>query len=262
MKQALKVTLLYWRVALLNELQYRINFFLQLFQSLLSLFTGLVGLALIFRQTNQLAGWSQNELLVVLGIYTLLGGLMRASIYPSMMKLLQDIIEGNLDFALTKPVDSQLIVSVRAVEIWQLIDVVLGSGVIIYAMLGLHQSLGVWQVLSFIFALGLGSILLYCFCLCITTIAFWATRADNIIELFQGVYQAGRVPVSIYPGWLRVLLTFLVPVAFAISVPAEALTNRLTWQTLLMAIGFSLLMALFTRWFWRFGIKSYSGASA
>jgi ABC-2 type transport system permease protein len=32
-------------------------------------------------------------------------------------------------------------------------------------------------------------------------------RGDDIIELYQGLYQAGRFPVSIYPGWLRGTLT-------------------------------------------------------
>jgi len=32
-----------------------------------------------------------------------------------------------------------------------------------------------------------------------------------MVNLFQGVYAAGRWPVGIYPDWLRVGLTFLVP---------------------------------------------------
>ena len=60
-------------------------------------------------------------------------------------------------------------------------------------------------------------------------------RVDEIVELFAGVYQAGRWPVSIYPDWLRVGLTFLVPIAFAVTVPAEAFTQRLSAGTLGLA---------------------------
>ena len=55
--------------------------------------------------------------------------------------------------------------------------------------------------------------------------------------IFQSMYEAGRWPVSLYPGWLRFALTFLVPVAFATTVPAEALTGRLNGQTLLGAVA-------------------------
>ena len=53
-----------------------------------------------------------------------------------------------------------------------------------------------------------------------------------------------------------------MPIAFAVTVPAEALTGRLTVETLALAAGFALLLFLVTRWFWRFGLRHYSGASA
>jgi ABC-2 type transport system permease protein len=76
------------------------------------------------------------------------------------------------------------------------------------------------------------------------------------------MYQAGRWPVSIYPTLLRVLLTFLVPVAFAVTVPAEAVVGRLTWPTLAAALGLALVIFTAARRFWRHGVRSYSGASA
>jgi ABC-2 type transport system permease protein len=85
---------------------------------------------------------------------------------------------------------------------------------------------------------------------------------DELHELFEGVYQSGRWPVGIYPGWLRIGLTFLVPIAFAVTVPAEALAGRLTPGTLALAAAFGLALVAFTRWFWRFGLRHYSGASA
>ena len=81
-------------------------------------------------------------------------------------------------------------------------------------------------------------------------------------ELFEGVFQTGRWPIGIYPPWLRFSVTFLVPIAFAVTVPAEALTSRLDWETLALAIGFACVFFAFTRWFWRFGLSRYSGASA
>ena len=85
---------------------------------------------------------------------------------------------------------------------------------------------------------------------------------DEIHELFEGVYQSGRWPVTIYPGWLRISLTFLVPIAFAVTIPAEALTSRLTVETLVLAAAFAVFLFLVTRWWWRFGLRHYSGASA
>jgi len=57
-------------------------------------------------------------------------------------------------------------------------------------------------------------------------------------------------------------VTFLVPIAFAVTVPAQAVTSRLQWQTLALAVVFATVLFVFARWFWRFGLRRYSGASA
>ena len=104
--------------------------------------------------------------------------------------------------------------------------------------------------------------MVYCFWLILTSIAFWVIRVFEMVGMFQSLYAAGRWPISIYPTWLRLGLTFLVPVAFAVTVPAEALTARLTPLTLLGALGVAILLFAAARLIWRAGTRRYSGASA
>jgi ABC-2 type transport system permease protein len=110
--------------------------------------------------------------------------------------------------------------------------------------------------------IALGAVMIYCFWLAITTGAFWLVRMDEIQELFDGVYRAGMYPVGIYPTWLRFGLTFLVPIAFAITVPAEAVTSRLGWGTVALALVVAVLLVVVSRAFWKLGLRHYSGASS
>jgi ABC-2 type transport system permease protein len=250
------------RVGALFELQYRVNFFLQLFQSVVALATAVAVILLVFLYTPSLGGWSPWELMVVVGVHTALGGVIRALIQPSMQRLMEDIREGTLDFVLTKPVDAQLLVSVRQVSVWQLVDVVVGLGVVVVALTQLGLGIGIEHVAVFLVALALGAVMIYCLWMVITTGAFWIVRMEHVAELFNGLYQAGRWPVGLYPGWLRVLFTALVPLAFAVTLPAEALTGRAGWLALGGAALFTAVLATFTRWFWRVGVRNYAGASA
>jgi ABC-2 type transport system permease protein len=253
---------LFLRVGAMNELQYRANLAVQLFQSAISLLTGLAVLALVFGQTQSLAGWSQPELLAVMGVHILMGGLIGTAVQPNMERLMADVREGTLDYVLTKPEDAQVLVSVREFRIWQSVDVVIGAVVLGIAIAQLQSGVGVAAALAFAVALTLGTVMIYCFWLILTTGAFFIVRMDELHELWEGIYQSGRWPVGLYPGWLRISLTFLVPIAFAVTVPAEALTARLTPETLALAAGFTLLLVLVSRWWWRFGLRHYSGASA
>jgi ABC-2 type transport system permease protein len=258
----LRLFALFFRVGALNELQYRANFAIQVFQSLVALGTGLAVIGLVFSQTTHLNDWTQPELLVVMGVHILMGGVIKTFIQPNMVRLMTDVREGTLDFVLTKPEDSQVLVSVREFRIWQVIDVVIGLVVLIIGAAQVQASVGLPQAVAFVVALLLGASMIYCFWLILTVGAFWIVRMDEIHELFEGIYQSGRWPVTIYPGWLRISLTFLVPIAFAVTVPAEAITSRLTPETLALAAAFAVGLFLFTRWWWRFGLRHYSGASA
>ena len=260
--RALGLAWQFFKIGSLNELQYRANFFLQLLQSSIAVVTAIVVLKLVYSHTDELNGWSESELLVVMGIQILLGGVIKAAIQPNMYRLMEDVREGKLDFALTKPEDSQLLVSVREVRIWYSVDVVSGAAVLAYGAVGLERAVGVADTLLFVAMLLVGTLTIYCFWLVVSTIAFWAVNIWSVLELFDGVYQTGRWPVSIYPGWLRIGVTFIVPIAFAITVPAEAVTSRLEWTTVALACGFAVALFVFTRWWWRFGLRFYSGASA
>ena len=85
----LRLLVVFFRVSVLNETAYRVNFFLQLFQSLLELGTALAGLAVIFSFTNSLGGWSPNEMLALVGVYFLVGGIISLVIQPGMSALIE-----------------------------------------------------------------------------------------------------------------------------------------------------------------------------
>lgn len=259
---ALRVSWLYLKLGVLNELQYRVNFFVSLLQVAIALTTGLVVLALVYSHTEELNGWTQPELLCVLGIQILMGGVIRTSIQPNMMRLIEEVRDGKLDFTLTKPEDAQVLVSVREVRIWQVVDVISGAVVLGVGLSRITTGVGPLDALAFAVALLIGAVLIYCFWLVLATAAFWVVNMWHAVELFDGIFQTGRWPIGIYPPWLRFGVTFLVPIAFAVTVPAEALTSRLDWQTLLLALVFVVALFTATRRFWRFGLRSYTGASA
>jgi ABC-2 type transport system permease protein len=253
---------LYFRLGTLNELQYRANFFVAAFQSVLALGVGLIVLSLVYSHTAKLNGWSESELLVVLGIQILLGGVIHATIQPNMERLIDEVRDGKLDFALTRPEDAQAIVSLREVRIWQAVDILSGAVVIAVGIARLQNGIGVGEAIGFLALLLLGAVLLYCFWLILATGAFWVVRMWFLAELFEGMYQTGRWPIGIYPGWLRYSMTYLVPIGLAVTVPAEAVTSRLHWGTVATAAGFAVVLFAFTRWFWGVGLRRYSGASA
>ena len=252
----------YLRLSVLNELQYRANLLMQTFSSVLQLGIGLAGIALVFYNTDTLAGWQPAELLIVLGVYTVISGVSRSIIQPNMSQLMENIYDGLLDYTLTKPEDSQLLISITRFEPWRLVDVIVGAVIIGIGVNNLASGIGYAQGLVFAVLLLCGAIIVYCFWLAVMTLTFWVIRMWEAFGMIEAVYQAGRWPIGIYPSWLRIGLTFIVPVAFAVTVPAEALTDRLTLDILGLALFVTVLAIAASRLVWLRGLKSYSGATA
>lgn len=257
-----RLALSHYRASALNELQYRINFWVQLVNSLLALGTGLVAIVVVYSHTESLGGWSEPELLAVLGVHMMIGGVLRTFIEPNMWRLIDDVEWGKLDYVLTRPADSQLIVSVRSINLWSTIDVVLGVGVVVWALVEMPGRSSPWTTAGFLVALVCGSLIIYSVWLTAVTVVFRAVNIGDLMQILNGVYEAGRWPVGLYPLWLRGTLTVVVPLAFAITVPAEILSGRVGYWWIFAAVGVTALALIVVRRSWKLGIRHYSGASA
>ncbi len=125
-----------------------------------------------------------------------------------------------------------------------------------------NGALSAVQVVSFVVALTCGLALVYCLLLSLATLAFWFVRVENLLVIYGAFVDAARFPVDIYPGWLRLTLSSVAPIGIAVTVPAEALAGKLDVVGLGAIVVATILAWIFTRWFWRFGLRSYTGASA
>jgi ABC-2 type transport system permease protein len=261
MKQ-LRLIALFFKLGTMSEMEYRSNFFIHAWEAIMILATGLSVLWVVFSQTQRIDGWTLNELLMVLGIYFFFYGLINMTISPSIKKFMKDVWNGDLDYILTKPENHQLMASARQIVVWSFTEVLIGIGIAITSLYRLRTSIGFGQSIMFLLTIAAGAIMLYSFWLIIGTLSFWTTKIENLLLVFYSMYEAGRWPVGMYPFWLKYSLVFVVPVALAVTVPAEAVIGRLNWSVVGISLAIAIPQYFFARWFFRFGIRRYSGASA
>jgi ABC-2 type transport system permease protein len=262
-RHGVRVLRAYVSVGAANLLQYRVDFLVALLNAVIGLVTAVLALSVVFSATDELGGWTRDGLLVLVGVHFFLSGLIGLVIRPSMEALMEGIRLGTFDFLLTKPADAQLLASAQVVAPQAATDVVVGVGVITVAVSRLPSGVGPVELGWFALLLGAGLVIVYSFVLILSTCAFWLVRLENVLVIFSTVFgSAGRWPVTIFPGWLRAFLTFVVPVAFAVTVPAQALTGTLVGGTALAALAVAALFFAVARLFWRFALRHYTGASA
>lgn len=258
----LRLFWLFVKTSISNDTEYRADFFAQILVTLLGLGAQLAAVSVIFAHTPDLAGWTLPQVLALLGVYNVMYGVIGAVIAPNMRRVLEDVRQGTLDFALLKPIDSQFFVSARQFVVWRLADVALGLGLSIYAATRLAHQLSAREAILFPLMLLCGAVIVYSFWLILTTTAFWFTRIDNIEMIFWNLFEAGRYPIDVYPLYVQRLLTFVIPLAFITTLPARALSGRLDAASVGLAMVLAAAMAMISAAFWRVGLRRYGSASS
>ncbi|NOZ07000.1 MAG: hypothetical protein GXP41_11735 [Chloroflexi bacterium] len=258
----LKLIQIFYKNCLLVDLEYRANFLINSVMSVFWASFAILGIKILFLQRDHIGDWSYYEVLLVIGLFQLFTGVMEGVLRPNVTQIVEQIRLGTMDFLLTKPVSSQFLASMRYVRVWHLVDVAVGVGICGYALYRLQVQVSVWQALLFLLLLCSATVLLYSLWLLMVTTAFWFVRIDNITHLFSAIFDAGRFPVTIYPGWVQGVLLFVIPVGFITTVPAAAALGRLSLGYAVLSFVMAAVMFVASYFFWRFAVRHYSSASS
>jgi ABC-2 type transport system permease protein len=249
-------------LAFVRQAEYRVNFLLSAGVGLTNVALAILTFLLLYRFTPTIAGWTWAQVLLLLGVFRIVEGLLSLQVSPNLRALGPAIRTGDMDFLLLRPVSGQFLVSLRLLKLPELVNVLVGLALTGYAgnLAGVRWSA---PHLGAALAFGVcGLIVLYAIWFLIVTCAFWLVQVDTLDELFAGVAQAAGYPVDFFRGGLRTLLTYVVPVAFATTFPTQALLGRVDLHLLPVGGVLAAAALLATNLFWRYAVRSYSSASS
>jgi ABC-2 type transport system permease protein len=252
----------FFKVNVQMEVAYRADTVVNILLNLMWLGWELLGISIIFSNTNSLGGWGLGELIALLGVFRLVNTLMAALIWPNTEKFNSSVRDGSLDYTFLQPVNSMFLITFSRMVIWRVWDLALGT---VLLVVGIHISGGsatAFNLVSFLFLAVSGSVILYSLWIVLIAATFWFVKFDNNVTILQALLDTGRYPATVYPIWLRIIVTFLVPIAVATTVPLQALRGDLNpWQILLF-LGVGGASFLVAGRIWKAGIRKYSGASS
>lgn len=134
MRRALRLWRIFFTHSLVQDLEYRVNWWMNALNSLLFLGAGLVVLWVVFTQADTIGGWSFDEAFTLLGVFVFLEAVTMVFLVPNLNRVPDYVRRGELDFLLLKPLSARFIVSTRYASVWWTPQLVLGLVVIGYGM--------------------------------------------------------------------------------------------------------------------------------
>jgi ABC-2 type transport system permease protein len=255
-----------WRrfliTAIVREAEYRVSFLVAVVEGIVQVLLLALTFELLYQFTGQLAGWTRDQVLILVGVYRVADGLIALQVAPNMQALPDMIRTGELDFHLMRPASSQFLVSTRRFALPEAVNVLIGLAVV--AVAGARAGV-TWDPLAVASALALlacGVVLLYALWFAIMVSAFWWVQVGSLDLLFESLFEAARYPVDFFSGWTRLLFTFAFPVAFATTFPTEALLGQGDAGVVALAVLLAAAALTASHLLWRQALRQYESASS
>ncbi len=255
-----KLISIFTGASLSAQMEYKVNFVSGLLQTILATGGTLLGIKILFDVGNNVGGWGFDEAMLLVGIFTIFDGLAGVLFYPNLLMISGNVRTGGMDFVLLKPIDSQFLVSYRNINLLRIPSVLVGLAIMIWGMVQVNAS--VQSIFVGTLLLVCAFAIVYSISFALATTAFWFVRVDNILELFWGFYRAGQFPVTAFPGWVRTMFTFVIPIAFITTIPAQAFAGKVPLASALTALCVALILLVASRAFWKIALKNYTSASS
>jgi ABC-2 type transport system permease protein len=258
----LKLLAAFLKVNIQMSLAYRADTIVNILLNLMWLGWELLSLNIIFSNTETIGGWDFGELIALLGVFRLVNTLMIALIWPNTEKFNQSIRDGSMDYTLLQPINSMFLVTFSRITVWRFWDLILAIVLIVIGVNMSGDTTTPLQILSFILLTVSGAVVIYSLWIVLIALTFWFTKFDNNVTILHALLDAGRYPVTVYPVWLRILVTFVIPIAVATTIPLQGLRGELDASRLLMFLGIGIVSFIIASQVWKRGLKQYSGASS
>jgi ABC-2 type transport system permease protein len=260
--QTIKLFSAFLKVNIQMALAYRADTVVNILLNLMWLGWELLSLHIIFSNTTLLGGWGLGELIALLGVFRLVNTMMIALIWPNTEKFNQSIRDGSMDYTILQPINSMFLVTFSRITVWRIWDLVLAVILIVVGINMTGDAITALHILTFIVLAVSGMIVIYSLWIVLIALTFWFTKFDNNVTILQALMDSGRYPVTVYPAWLRIIVTFIIPIAVATTIPLQALRGELGPSQIFLYLTISIVSLWIASKVWKLGLKRYSGASS
>lgn len=125
------------RNSLIREMMFPANFMIQVVTRLFWFFARVALFTVIYKEVDHIQGWSQHQYFAFMATGMLINAIVEAFFMPNCAAFCENIRTGKLDFALTKPIDSQFLVSMERVSLAMISQIILAVALLVWSLINI-----------------------------------------------------------------------------------------------------------------------------
>lgn len=262
MKRYFKLWFLYFKMSWMLAIEYKTNFVAWILVDFGWAIMDVVSITVIALYAGGLGPWSPAQIIFMTGLYRLMAVFIWGWLFQAFERIPVLISEGGLDMIISKPVDSQFMVSINRFNISMFTSVILSAIYIYIGAIYSHWQPSLTQIVIGLWTFCVSIILAYALYFVSIACSLFAGRVINIHVLFPNMFGISRFPPEIYPLLLRRFLVWVLPFALMLIVPMQSFFGRTNWEFIFALHLMTIIFLVLGRRLWFIGLRYYSSASS
>ena len=257
---------LYIKTFFKARMEYKISFILSLFSNFYCYFITYISYWVLISSIGDINGWNFSDLSILYGLSLLTYAISGTLIWYSIYHIEDLIITGQLDIMMLRPqgILKQLISQ-------RFGDTCLGQIVvtvifIVRAFFERNDGIGGGVIYLILAVIG-GTFFQIGFLIFVGSLSFWTMRSHALVDIiYYDIRDMTQYPISIYPDFIKVILTFVVPWAFVNYYPTIVITDKVHtyWEGILgyCAPLIGIFVFIISVFFFKVSLRRYTSAGS
>ena len=268
-----RVFWMFVRNSLIREMMFPANFMIQVVTRLFWFFARVALFGVIYKEVDHIQEWSKHQYFAFMATGMLINAIVEAFFMPNCAAFCDNIRTGKLDFALTKPVDSQFLVSMQRVSLAMMSQILLALALLIWALFHIGLPITPGQVVMFLFYIAVAVAFFYSMMITTACTSIWFGRNQGLYDFWFYITIFAQYPRSIYDGTdsrrfetgeaLQFGFSWIIPILLVVTVPAQIIVGTLNDSIFAIVAAVAAVVALLaSRAVFQWSLNHYRGASS
>lgn len=242
-----------------SKMHFSVDFLVSIFGIFITNFSGALSLWIIFDKVNLLKGWSYYEILFFYG-FSILSITPSSLLFDNVWNISRVVHTGDFIKYCFRPVNILFYYISEVFNITALGDIIFGAAILIYSIYHLNIKITVLGVVAFIFILICSSLIMSGIFILASSTAFWIYNCHSVLIFVNKFKDFARYPVTIFNGFFKVLISFIIPIAYISYYPSLLFIDGFFSSPLALLTPFvGIVFFLISCKIWLIGAYRYEG---
>jgi ABC-2 type transport system permease protein len=245
-----------------RSFEFRFDFYMRIIMDIVYYAVAIAFFKILFLHTPMLGGWNESQTMVFVAAYCIVDAICMTLFSNNMWVLPMLVNRGDLDYYLVRPVSSLFFVSLRDFAANSFLNLLITFGILAWALQSYPEPIPIAKLMLFLLLIFNGAFIFYCLNMLANLPVFFTHSPQGFGHMIWSLNKFGERPDRIFKGWVRRVVTLILPFSVIASFPTRLLIEEMDWLLLLHTLGISVLFFSLLLWVWRTALRNYSSASS